>query len=158
MRICLDLDGVICELRKPGETYADLQPVPGAAEKLRQLKEAGHTIIIHTGRHMKTCEGNVGLVLARQGYITLEWLARNNIPFDEIYFGKPWADVYIDDNAYRFTSWDDISSDGTSLPMQHEKLLAQSCSDGHHTMPEDTKPELPHEVTVGKGEQLLSAD
>src|SRR4051794_25712758 len=112
MRICLDLDGVICELRKPGETYADLQPVPGAAEKLRRLKDAGHTIIIHTGRHMKPCEGNVGLVLARQGYIPLERLARHNIPFDEIYFGKPWADVYIDDNAYRFTSWDEISSDG----------------------------------------------
>jgi capsule biosynthesis phosphatase len=146
MRICLDLDGVICELRQPGETYADLQPVPGAAEKLRRLKDAGHTIIIHTGRHMKTCEGNVGLVLARQGYITLEWLARHNIPFDEIYFGKPWADVYIDDNAYRFTSWDEISSDGTSLPMQHEKLVAQSHSNGRPASAEENRLELEPEV------------
>jgi capsule biosynthesis phosphatase len=121
MRICFDLDGVICELRRDGQSYADLEPVPGAVEKLRSLKSVGHTIIICTGRHMRTCGGNVGLVLARQGHITLEWLNRHGVPFDELYFGKPWAHVYVDDNALRFNSWDEIDDHGGNLPEQHEK-------------------------------------
>ena len=74
---------------------------------------------------MKTCQGNVGLVLARQGQVTLEWLARHGIPYDEIYFGKPWADVYVDDNALRFTSWDDIAEDASDLPEQNEIATAR---------------------------------
>src|SRR5690606_31207523 len=99
MRICIDLDGVICQLREPGQTYADVAPVPGAIETIRALRAAGHVVIIHTARHMKTCDGDVGKVLARVGSITLDWLARHEVEYDEIYFGKPWADVYIDDNA-----------------------------------------------------------
>lgn len=125
MRICFDLDGVICELRANGESYAELKPINGAVEKLTKLKAAGHTIVISTGRHMKTCQGNVGLVLARQGQVTLEWLARHGIPYDEIYFGKPWADVYVDDNALRFTSWDDIAEDASDLPEQNEIATAR---------------------------------
>ena len=118
MRICIDLDGVISQLKQPGETYADVSPVPGAIDKIRALRAAGHTVIIHTARHMKTCQGNVGLAVARIGTITLEWLARHGVEYDEIYFGKPWADVYIDDNALRFTSWDQITPD--SLPASAE--------------------------------------
>lgn len=124
MRICIDLDGVICQLREPGQNYADLQPVPGAVEKLRQLRAAGHYIIISTARHMKTCEGNVGQVLARQGAVTLAWLERHGIEYDEIYFGKPHAQVYLDDNAMRFEAWDTIAGDGSSLPVSAESKAA----------------------------------
>jgi len=121
MRICLDLDGVICDFRRPGETYADVRPIPGAADRIRGLRAAGHHVIIQTARHMKTTGGNVGLVIARQGQTTLDWLDRNGIEFDEIHFGKPYADVYIDDNALRFQSWDDVAPDGMNLPMSSEK-------------------------------------
>lgn len=125
MRICIDLDGVICQLRQPGQSYAELEPVPGAVEKLRALRKAGHYLIIATARHMKTCSGNVGQVLARQGAVTLAWLARHGIEYDEIHFGKPHADVYIDDNAVRFESWEKVSADGSSLPVSAEKRLAR---------------------------------
>ncbi len=124
MRLCIDLDGVVCELRRADQTYAELAPVPGAAERLRSLRAAGHYVILNTARHMKTCDGNVGLVVARQGLVTLQWLADHGIEYDEIHFGKPHADVYIDDNAYRFTGWDDIDADGSSLPLSHEKAVA----------------------------------
>ncbi|MGD9722095.1 MAG: hypothetical protein AB7O59_12365 [Pirellulales bacterium] len=126
MRICIDLDGVICRLREPGETYADLEPVPGAVEALARLKAAGHYIILYTARHMKTCGGNVGQVIARQGAITLDWLAQHRVEYDEIHFGKPHADVYIDDNAVRFESWSLIAPDGSSLPLSSEKRLADA--------------------------------
>lgn len=124
MRICVDLDGVICRLREPGQDYPDLEPVPGAKEKLQELRAAGHYIILNTARHMKTCQGNVGLVVARKGAITLKWLADHGIEYDEIYFGKPHADIYLDDNAVRFESWDDIAGDGSSMPLSAEKQKA----------------------------------
>ena len=121
MRICIDLDGVVCKLRKPGQTYSELEPVPGAIEKIQKLRENGHYIIIYTARHMKTCEGNVGKILARQGLVTLKWLDDHKVDYDEIYFGKPWAQVYLDDNAFRFTSWRDIADDGSNLPISREE-------------------------------------
>ena len=128
MRICIDLDGVICQLRKPGESYADLQPVPGAVDKINALRAAGHTIIICTARHMKTCQGNPGLVVARQGKVTLDWLEKHRIEFDEIHFGKPHAQIYIDDNALRFTDWNEIAADGSSLPRSSEERLSAESS------------------------------
>lgn len=124
MRICIDLDGVICKLREPGQTYAELEPVPGAVEKLKQLKAAGHYLIIATARHMKTCEGNVGRVVAKQGAVTLEWLRRHGIEYDEIHFGKPHAQIYLDDNAWRFAGWDKLAGDGSSFPSSTEEAKA----------------------------------
>jgi capsule biosynthesis phosphatase len=129
MRICVDLDGVVCQLRRPGEQYADLLPVPGAVEKLRAFRAAGHYVILCTARHMKTCGGNIGQVVARQGAVTLNWLARHEIEYDEIHFGKPHADVYIDDNAVRFESWESIDGDGNALPTSAEKRLAEQQGD-----------------------------
>ena len=124
MRICLDLDGVICQLKQQGECYSDLKPVLNAVEKVKALKESGHYIIIYTARHMKTCKGNLPEVIAKIGKTTMDWLAEYEVPYDEIVFGKPWADVYIDDNAFRFIDWDQIDHDGGNLPLSKEKLAS----------------------------------
>jgi capsule biosynthesis phosphatase len=79
--------------------------------------------MIQTARHMKTCDGNVGKVVARQGKTTLDWLEKHGIEYDEIFFGKPWAQVYIDDNAMRFSSWEEIDGDGSNLPTSTESKL-----------------------------------
>ena len=118
MRIVIDLDGVLCALRKPGEAYANLEPIPGAVDKLRELRALGHEVIIHTARHMKTTGGNVGAVVARQGLVTLNWLEKHGFEYDEIHFGKPWGQIYIDDNALRFNSWDEV--DPMNLPQSAE--------------------------------------
>ncbi|HEX4974679.1 MAG TPA: hypothetical protein VFV48_02230 [Pseudomonadales bacterium] len=123
MRVCVDLDGVIAGFRREGQSYADVVPIDGAVEKLLQLKESGHYIIINTARHMKTCNANSGLVNARIAKVTLEWLERHGIPFDEIYFSKPWADVYLDDNAHRFEGWDLIDGTGLSFSSSAEHRL-----------------------------------
>lgn len=111
MRICIDLDGTICELRKPGETYADVLPKPGAKAFLEMLRANGHVIIIHTARNMQTQGHNVGKVMKNVGLVTLQWLEKNAIPYDEIFFGKPNADITIDDRCLRFQSWSDLSLD-----------------------------------------------
>jgi hypothetical protein len=72
---------------------------------------------------MKTHGANTGRVVAEIGKITLDWLEKYDIPYDEIYFGKPWANLYIDDNAFRFENWDEISENGSSFPTNREKAL-----------------------------------
>jgi capsule biosynthesis phosphatase len=126
MKICIDIDGVVCELRRPDQTYADLSPLPGAVEKINALKQAGHYLILCTARHMATCNSNLGLVMARQGKTLLDWLATHNIPYDEIWFGKPHADVYLDDNGVRFNGWDAVAGDGSNLPVSREKARAKT--------------------------------
>jgi capsule biosynthesis phosphatase len=121
VRICIDIDGVIADFKKSGESYADCKLVSGARNKIKMLFSEGHYIILYTARHMKTCNGNAALALSRIGKTTLDWLEKNEVPYHEIHFGKPWADVYIDDNALRFSGWDHISGDGNNLPISNEK-------------------------------------
>lgn len=106
MRIVIDLDGTICHIKKPEQSYSEVTPIPGTIEKLKTLKKEGHYIIIFTARHMKTCDGNTGKILARVGKITLDWLHKHDVPYDEIYFGKPHGDIYIDDLAMKFVNWE----------------------------------------------------
>lgn len=108
MRIVIDLDGTICPIKQDGETYADLIPYPGAKEKIQNLRAAGHYVIIQTARNMATCDSNMGKVLKNVGKITLDWLDRYGIEYDEIFFGKPNADIYIDDRAFRFQNWQTV--------------------------------------------------
>jgi capsule biosynthesis phosphatase len=108
MRIVIDLDGTICELKKPGESYKDVVPKEKAIETLHKLKNQGNEIIIYTARRMRTHSGNIGKVTADVGDITIDWLKFYNVPYDELIFGKPYGHIYIDDLALTFTNWEDI--------------------------------------------------
>ncbi|WP_127531391.1 HAD hydrolase family protein [Paenibacillus kobensis] len=110
MRIVVDLDGTICKLKGEGQSYADVVPLDGAIEALYQLKSEGHTIIIHTARNMRTTAGNVGKVIANVGMLTHQWLNHYAVPYDELIFGKPYGDIYIDDLAHRLTEWGEALS------------------------------------------------
>lgn len=122
MRICFDLDGTLCEYKAIGGNYRSVRPLPHAAEFVRARKAEGHTIIIATARHMKTCQGNVGMVIARQGATLHDWLAEHNIPYDELHFGKPHADLYLDDNAIQFEgNWQALEESGAWNRLSVEK-------------------------------------
>jgi capsule biosynthesis phosphatase len=109
MRIVIDLDGVLCPVKQKKESYADLKPLPGGVAFLQKLHDEGHYIIIQTARNMATCEGNIGKVLKNVGLVTLEWLEKYGIVYDEIYFGKPNGEIYIDDRAFRFVGWQEMT-------------------------------------------------
>ena len=104
MKLCIDLDGTICHVKKDDESYWDVQPLPGAVDAIQRLHAAGHYIIIYSARHMGTQQANEGKVAAMRGYL-YAWLDKWEIPYHEIYI-KPLADIYIDDRAYRHTDWE----------------------------------------------------
>ena len=108
MRIVFDLDGVICELKKPSESYGEVKPKLDVIKLVNELHSNGDHIIIHTGRHMRTCNGNVDEVIKKVGQITKDWLKKNNVKYDELIFGKPHADMYIDDLGLSFDSADKL--------------------------------------------------
>ena len=65
MRVVFDLDGVICELKKPSESYSDVIPKKKVIQKMKNLKDEGHYLIIHTGWHMRSCDGDVEKVIEK---------------------------------------------------------------------------------------------
>jgi len=98
-RFCFDLDNTLVSYpTNPGD-YTTVNPILRNINYVKFLKQLGHTIIIYTARRMKTHNGNVGCIMADVGKITIETLNKYNIPYDELYFGKPYADFYIDDLA-----------------------------------------------------------
>ncbi len=111
MKIAIDLDGTICPVRRPDQSYADLEPLPGAVDRIRELRAAGHYVVILTARNMETCGSNVGRVMRNVGKITLDWLEKYGVEYDEIYFGKPNVEVYIDDRAVRFSNWAGVTEE-----------------------------------------------
>ena len=98
-RFCFDLDGTLVSLPEIPGDYSTVKPIPENILLAQELHKAGHHIIIQTARRMKTHKGNVGAVLKDVAEITFRTLSEFEVPFDEICFGKPYADIYVDDLA-----------------------------------------------------------
>jgi len=99
LRICFDLDNTLVTYPTIPYDYSTVKPIPNMINLLNTLKKKGHEIIIYTARRMKTHNNNVGRVVKDIALVTLNTLDNFNIQYDEIIFGKPIADIYIDDRA-----------------------------------------------------------
>jgi hydroxymethylpyrimidine pyrophosphatase-like HAD family hydrolase len=91
--IFLDLDGTLCTEERTFERSL-ATPLPGAQEALRKFYDAGHTVIIWTGRGWE------------QFKMTKHWLDTNGFVYHQILMGKPIASVFIDDRGRQFQGWD----------------------------------------------------
>lgn len=102
--IVMDIDGTLCPIRKPEQSYEDLPAMEEVVERVREYKRSGFHIILCSSRNMNTYDGNVGMIGAKTAKILLAWLERHGIPYDELHLGKPWAGrggFYVDDKAIR---------------------------------------------------------
>jgi capsule biosynthesis phosphatase len=109
-RLIFDLDNTICETHS-GD-YENSIPRNGVINKLKQYKSDGFEIVISTSRNMRTFNNNTGKITAVTLPIIINWLNKNNIPFDEIYVGKPWCGTdgfYIDDRSIRPREFAELS-------------------------------------------------
>lgn len=96
-RFCFDLDNTLVTYPQILNDYTSVKPKIGNISILKSLKKMGHHIIIYTARRMRTHNGNVKEVEKEIKELTVSTLKDFDIPYDEIYFGKPYADFYIDD-------------------------------------------------------------
>jgi hypothetical protein len=92
---CFDLDGTLCT--NTDGAYEQAQPHRWAIDRVNALAAAGHRILIYTARGSST-----GLDWRE---LTEGQLDRWGVSFDELSFGKPTADVFVDDRAYQSETW-----------------------------------------------------
>lgn len=109
--IVMDIDGTLCEIKKEEMTYLEVKPKEKIVKKLKEYKKQNFYIILYTSRQMRTFEGNLGKINANTAKVLFEWLNLYEIPYDEIYFGKPWCGkkgFYVDDKAIRPSEFEQL--------------------------------------------------
>jgi capsule biosynthesis phosphatase len=111
-----DIDGTICPIRGKSEKYEDLVPFESMIKRIREYKTLGFRIVFDTARNMGTYQGNLGEINAFTLPKIIKWLDKWEIPYDEIYVGKPWpsGSFVVDDKAVRPNEF---------LTMPYEQLL-----------------------------------
>lgn len=84
--------------------YNLVNPNLDVIQKIHEYKNEGFNIILFTARNMRSHNNNVGKITAKTLPIIFKWLEKHDVPFDEIYVGKPWCGFdgfYVDDKAVR---------------------------------------------------------
>ena len=97
MKLVIDIDGTICTQEKD---YTDAKPFVDIIQKFNERYIAGDTIVYFTARGTET--GIDWEQVTRDQF--KEWGVKSH----QLLFGKPSADLYIDDKAWR--PEDDIHS------------------------------------------------
>lgn len=124
--IVFDVDGTLTLGQDVGQNYYDLSVCERVKEKLVSLKADGFWIILYTSRNMRTYEGNIGQIMKNTSPILIQWLEKNNIPYDEIHFGKPWCGqdgYYVDDRAIRPREFIEMSNDEIKELLLRDRVL-----------------------------------
>lgn len=96
-----------------GVIFAHGQPMPGTDEAFSRIKAGGHSIHIATDRSI----GLPGMAAS----LTLEWLARYELPYDSITFGADKTlldvDIFIDD---KLENYDALDAKGRRVFLRHQ--------------------------------------
>jgi|SRR3990167_224703 len=85
----IDIDGTICRT-KSGD-YKNAHPMKNRIKKINKLYDKGHTIIFFTSRGKLSKMDFSRLT----NYQFKKWKLKHH----QIIFGKPYADVYVDNRA-----------------------------------------------------------
>lgn len=97
MRAVFDLDDTICIHKN--RDYPNAEPILPVIEKMRQMKKDGWEIVIYSARGQVSCNRDLALIESRNRAVVEEWLRKHNVPCDELVFGKPLGDLYVDDKG-----------------------------------------------------------
>ena len=127
--IVIDLDHTICapsEGEDQGDDrdlkYSNAVPDHALIDRIRDYRDRGFRITVHTSRNMRTFAGDVEAIRRHTLPIIVDWLDRHEVPYDEIVVGKPWCGFdgfYVDDRAVRPSEFRDLE------PAEVDALLAR---------------------------------
>ena len=98
MIIYIDIDDTICYRDDNTELdYSKSKPITEAINKANQLFDKGHTIIYWTARGTMT-----GIDWSE---VTKKQLSKWGVKYNELKFGKPAYDLFIDDKNMNSDKW-----------------------------------------------------
>lgn len=93
-----DLDDTICKAKN--RQYKKALPIKEVIDKANYMHDVlQYEIVIYTSRGMVSCNGDVEKAKEKNEEQIKAWLSQNGVKYDRLIFGKPIADVYIDDKA-----------------------------------------------------------
>ena len=102
--ICFDLDNVLC--RTISNNYKKSKPIKQNINTVNRLFKKGYYIKIFTARYMGRNNDNVIKAKKMATQITLLQLKKWKVMYNELIFGKPSFDIYIDDKCFFYdTNW-----------------------------------------------------
>ena len=111
--IVMDIDGTLT-IPEAGVPYDELRPNLEVITVLRGYRDEGFKIVLATSRNMQTYDNNFGAIIANTLPTLLAWLCQHDVPYDEIWPGKPWCGpdgFYVDDRAIRPNEFVSMSED-----------------------------------------------
>lgn len=126
-KLVVDMDDTI-SVTDHGD-YEHSKPVQKTIDLLKQYKNEGFQIVIHSSRQMRTYEGQVGKINVHTLPNIIKWLTDHDVPFDEIIVGKPWCGFtgwYIDDKAIRPSEFHSMSKNEIEELLEKEKKYVKS--------------------------------
>lgn len=95
MIYCFDIDGTICN--NTDGNYEDAAPLFDVIDKVNKLFKDGNIIYLYTARGATT---------------SIDWrkvtelqLTNWGVKYHKLFFGKPTADLYIDDKCINVKDW-----------------------------------------------------
>lgn len=94
--------------------YPDAPVRQDVVAQLRHYRAQGFKITILTARNMRTYAGDIAKIKEFTLPVIIDWLARNDVPYDDVVVGKPWCGnegFYIDDKAIRPDEFTRLSYD-----------------------------------------------
>ena len=112
-KLIVDIDNTIT-IHESSKDYALKAANLEVIQKLHEYRNNDFEIILFTARNMYTHQGDLSKINAKTAPVLIEWLAKNNVPYDGLIFGKPWCGeggFYVDDKAIRPSEFIGLSYD-----------------------------------------------
>jgi capsule biosynthesis phosphatase len=97
----IDIDGTICnapQLEDGSYDYPNAIPVDSVIDRVNQMYNEGHTIILSTARGMRTYDGSIKKIKENILPVLEEWLANHGVLYHKLEIGKSWGPnpIYVD--------------------------------------------------------------
>ena len=112
-KLVVDIDNTIT-IHESSKDYSEKTPNLEVIDKLREYRNEGFEIVLFTARNMYTHQGDIDKINKITAPLLVDWLAKHNIPYDQLILGKPWCGeggFYVDDKAIRPSEFTQLSYD-----------------------------------------------
>ena len=118
--ICVDIDDTI--LTTENRDFEHSIPRQDVIDKINAFHNAGYKVILSTARGAKSC-ATIEERIAKYDALTRQWLKEHFVKYDELWFGKPNADFYVDDKNMSIEQFLGFENIDKAAPIQVQAEL-----------------------------------